>query len=257
MPPPRLAPHSSSMPPAARPLSPSRYRVTWIITGAARLAATASTSMQTKTSFARQDELNSLQLHLLHADLLPGGRALAPPHLLHAGLPPGGRALAPPQVACLLIAVRLIADLLQEKGSLRDLNGESCVNKLHYGLPISVTVLQVIPSILLALGMVVSPESPHWLFQVCVWAQSEEEAATSEVVEGADLGIVGDDTQVSSDGPLSPAAGVETEPWEYGQKELFTHNPFHATWTDLLNNIIQPPDCLRIWKTLISIAISL
>ncbi|KAL5224969.1 hypothetical protein ABZP36_011608 [Zizania latifolia] len=41
-------------------------------------------------------------------------------------------------------------------------------------------------------------------------AQSEEEATTSEVVEGADLGIVGDDTQVSSDGPLSPAAGVET-----------------------------------------------
>ncbi|KAL5228689.1 hypothetical protein ABZP36_016954 [Zizania latifolia] len=41
-------------------------------------------------------------------------------------------------------------------------------------------------------------------------AQSEEEAATTEVVEGADLGIVGDDTQVSCDGPLSLTAGVET-----------------------------------------------
>ncbi|GJM97439.1 hypothetical protein PR202_ga14367 [Eleusine coracana subsp. coracana] len=41
-------------------------------------------------------------------------------------------------------------------------------------------------------------------------AQSEEDAATAEVVEGADLGIVGDDTQVSSDEPLSPAPGVET-----------------------------------------------
>uniref|UniRef100_A0A0E0LFP2 Translocon-associated protein subunit alpha n=1 Tax=Oryza punctata TaxID=4537 RepID=A0A0E0LFP2_ORYPU len=41
-------------------------------------------------------------------------------------------------------------------------------------------------------------------------AQSEEEAAAAEVVEGADLGIVSDDTQVSSDGPLSPAPGVET-----------------------------------------------
>ncbi|KAL5209408.1 hypothetical protein ABZP36_005031 [Zizania latifolia] len=35
-------------------------------------------------------------------------------------------------------------------------------------------------------------------------AQSEEEAATAEVVEGADLGIV------SNDGPSSPAPGVET-----------------------------------------------
>ncbi|KAF2928499.1 hypothetical protein DAI22_06g282900 [Oryza sativa Japonica Group] len=41
-------------------------------------------------------------------------------------------------------------------------------------------------------------------------AQSVEEAATAEVVDGADLGIVSDDTQVSSDGPLSPAPGVET-----------------------------------------------
>ncbi|CAD6340251.1 unnamed protein product [Miscanthus lutarioriparius] len=41
-------------------------------------------------------------------------------------------------------------------------------------------------------------------------AESEEDAAAAEVVEGADLGIVGDDTQVSSDGPLSPAPGVET-----------------------------------------------
>ena len=41
-------------------------------------------------------------------------------------------------------------------------------------------------------------------------SDSEEDAATAEVVEGADLGIVGDDTQVSSDGPLSPAPGVET-----------------------------------------------
>jgi hypothetical protein len=41
-------------------------------------------------------------------------------------------------------------------------------------------------------------------------AQSEEDAATAEVAEGADLGIVGDDTQVSSDEPLSPAPGVET-----------------------------------------------
>jgi len=41
-------------------------------------------------------------------------------------------------------------------------------------------------------------------------AESEEDAAAAEVVEGADLGIVGDDTQVSSDGPLSPALGVET-----------------------------------------------
>ncbi|EER88961.1 translocon-associated protein subunit alpha [Sorghum bicolor] len=41
-------------------------------------------------------------------------------------------------------------------------------------------------------------------------ADSEEDAAAAEVVEGADLGIVGDDTQVSSDGPLSPASGVET-----------------------------------------------
>ncbi|KAG8088804.1 hypothetical protein GUJ93_ZPchr0011g27695 [Zizania palustris] len=40
--------------------------------------------------------------------------------------------------------------------------------------------------------------------------QSEEEAATTEVVEGADLGIMGDDTRVSNDVPLSPSVGVET-----------------------------------------------
>lgn len=47
-------------------------------------------------------------------------------------------------------------------------------------------------------------------FPAVARAQSEEEAATAEVVDGADLGIVSDDTQVSSDGPLSPAPGVET-----------------------------------------------
>lgn len=31
-----------------------------------------------------------------------------------------------------------------------------------------------------------------------------------EVVDGADLGYVGDDTPVSSEEPLSPAPGVET-----------------------------------------------
>jgi hypothetical protein len=29
--------------------------------------------------------------------------------------------------------------------------------------------ISIVPSILLALGMAVSPESPRWLFQVCTW----------------------------------------------------------------------------------------
>ncbi|KAM3212738.1 hypothetical protein ACQJBY_065658 [Aegilops geniculata] len=41
-------------------------------------------------------------------------------------------------------------------------------------------------------------------------SQSEEDAAMQEVVDGADLGYVGDDTPVSSEEPLSPAPGVET-----------------------------------------------
>ncbi|OEL25934.1 Translocon-associated protein subunit alpha [Dichanthelium oligosanthes] len=59
-------------------------------------------------------------------------------------------------------------------------------------------------ALLLAFLLAASP------FTQVARAQSEEDAATAEVVEGADLGIVGDDTQVSSDEPLSPAPGVET-----------------------------------------------
>jgi hypothetical protein len=65
----------------------------------------------------------------------------------------------------------------------------------------------------LALFFVSTPvwtELSFSLFSAVARAQSEEDAATAEVVEGADLGIVSDDTQVSSDEPLSPASGVET-----------------------------------------------
>lgn len=40
--------------------------------------------------------------------------------------------------------------------------------------------------------------------------ETDEEAAANEVIEGADLGIVGDDTQVFGDGTFSPAPGVNT-----------------------------------------------
>nr|CAB3469012.1 unnamed protein product [Digitaria exilis] len=68
-------------------------------------------------------------------------------------------------------------------------------------------------ALLLAFLLAASPFTQELTFPsvfIVARAESEEDAATAEVVEGADLGIVGDDTQVSSDGPLSPAPGVET-----------------------------------------------
>uniref|UniRef100_A0A8R7R5E0 Translocon-associated protein subunit alpha n=1 Tax=Triticum urartu TaxID=4572 RepID=A0A8R7R5E0_TRIUA len=59
-------------------------------------------------------------------------------------------------------------------------------------------------AILLAFLLAASP------FAQVARAQSEEDAAMQEVVDGADLGYVGDDTPVSSEEPLSPAPGVET-----------------------------------------------
>lgn len=43
-----------------------------------------------------------------------------------------------------------------------------------------------------------------------VRCQSDEDVAATEVVEGSDLGIVGDDTQVFGDGAFGPAPGVDT-----------------------------------------------
>jgi len=59
-------------------------------------------------------------------------------------------------------------------------------------------------AILLAFLLAASP------FVQVARAESEEDAAMQEVVDGADLGYVGDDTPVSSEEPLSPAPGVET-----------------------------------------------
>uniref|UniRef100_M8B6L1 Uncharacterized protein n=1 Tax=Aegilops tauschii TaxID=37682 RepID=M8B6L1_AEGTA len=61
-----------------------------------------------------------------------------------------------------------------------------------------------VSAILLAFLLAASP------FAQVARAQSEEDAAMQEVVDGADLGYVGDDTPVSSEEPLSPAPGVET-----------------------------------------------
>jgi hypothetical protein len=66
------------------------------------------------------------------------------------------------------------------------------------------------PHTLFYVSMPVLTELSFSSFCTVARAQSEEDAATAEVVEGADLGIVGDDTQVSSDEPLSPAPGVDT-----------------------------------------------
>ncbi|XP_074567454.1 translocon-associated protein subunit alpha-like [Curcuma longa] len=43
-----------------------------------------------------------------------------------------------------------------------------------------------------------------------VQCQSDEDVAATEVIEGSDVGIVGDDTQVFSDVGLGPAPGVDT-----------------------------------------------
>ncbi|THU73844.1 hypothetical protein C4D60_Mb04t27130 [Musa balbisiana] len=58
-------------------------------------------------------------------------------------------------------------------------------------------------SFLIALLLLASP-----LVQVAR-CQSDEDVAATEVVEGSDLGIVGDDTQVF-DGALDPAPGIDT-----------------------------------------------
>lgn len=77
-------------------------------------------------------------------------------------------------------------------------------------------------------------------------AESEEDAAAAEVVEGADLGIVGDDTQVSSDGPLSPAPGVETVvvfPKNAGKSEYtFKLHPllsYNSSWSLYLSLVVN------------------
>ncbi|WOK95153.1 hypothetical protein Cni_G03860 [Canna indica] len=57
---------------------------------------------------------------------------------------------------------------------------------------------------LLALLLLASP-----ILEV-VKCQSDEDVAASEVVEGSDLGIVGDDTQVFGEGILGQAHGVDT-----------------------------------------------
>ncbi|CAL9105336.1 translocon-associated protein subunit alpha-like isoform X1 [Musa acuminata AAA Group] len=57
---------------------------------------------------------------------------------------------------------------------------------------------------LIALLLIASP-----ILQVVI-CQSDEDVAATEVVEGSDLGIVGDDTQVFGDGAFGPAAGVDT-----------------------------------------------
>lgn len=48
------------------------------------------------------------------------------------------------------------------------------------------------------------------MFTVAVQCQSDEDVAATEVIEGSDVGIVGDDTQVFSDVGLGPAPGVDT-----------------------------------------------
>ncbi|OAY84020.1 Translocon-associated protein subunit alpha [Ananas comosus] len=59
-------------------------------------------------------------------------------------------------------------------------------------------------SALFALLLLASPLLP------VARCETDEEAAANEVIEGADLGIVGDDTQVFGDGTFSPAPGVNT-----------------------------------------------
>ncbi|XP_072977498.1 translocon-associated protein subunit alpha-like [Typha angustifolia] len=59
-------------------------------------------------------------------------------------------------------------------------------------------------SALLALLVLASP-ALH-----VVRCQSDEEIAAAEVIEGGDLGIVGDETQVFGDGTFSPAPGINT-----------------------------------------------
>ncbi|WOK98223.1 translocon-associated protein subunit alpha [Canna indica] len=59
--------------------------------------------------------------------------------------------------------------------------------------------------LLLALLLIIFSSIPQ-----VVRCKSDEDAAATEVVEGSNLGIVGDDTQVFSDIALGPAPGVDT-----------------------------------------------
>ncbi|WOL19126.1 hypothetical protein Cni_G27923 [Canna indica] len=61
-----------------------------------------------------------------------------------------------------------------------------------------------VSSLLFAILLLATP-----IFQV-VRCQSDEDVAATEVIEGSDLGIVGDDTQVFSDVALGPAPGIDT-----------------------------------------------
>ncbi|XP_074576375.1 translocon-associated protein subunit alpha-like [Curcuma longa] len=65
--------------------------------------------------------------------------------------------------------------------------------------------IRVWPLLLLALVLLLS--SP---FLPVVRCQSDEDAASTKVAEGSDVGIAGDDTRVFSDVVLGPASGVHT-----------------------------------------------